>query len=144
MKNKAIKIENISDATEQFANIETDTLPLLPCPYDQTHKEPPFKPLKDETKQKTECSLDNTIALSIPKPQSEKEKQILIKKFLIGLQKLFKKNDNWTFIQPLLLSMEYCTRCSTCSESCHIYESSGYNEVYRPLFRSEILRRIVS
>jgi Fe-S oxidoreductase len=38
--------------------------------------------------------------------------------------------------------MEHCTRCQTCSDACHIYEASGRNEVYRPLFRSEILRRL--
>ncbi len=38
--------------------------------------------------------------------------------------------------------MEHCAKCQTCSEACHIYEESGDNELYRPIYRSEILRRI--
>ena len=40
------------------------------------------------------------------------------------------------------MSMEHCAKCQTCSEACHIYEESGENELYRPTYRSEILRRI--
>ncbi|MFC2172605.1 (Fe-S)-binding protein, partial [Acidobacteriota bacterium] len=41
-----------------------------------------------------------------------------------------------------MLSMEHCAKCQTCSDACHIYEASGENPVYRPLYRSEVLRRI--
>ena len=42
----------------------------------------------------------------------------------------------------LEMSMEHCARCQTCSDACHIYEESGNNELYRPTFRSEVMRRI--
>ena len=38
--------------------------------------------------------------------------------------------------------MEHCAKCQTCSEACHIFEASGNNELYRPTFRSEIVRRL--
>ncbi|GAB6156384.1 hypothetical protein JCM17380_51360 [Desulfosporosinus burensis] len=41
------------------------------------------------------------------------------------------------------MSFEYCAKCDTCSAACHIYEASGKNELYRPIFRSEVLRKIV-
>ncbi len=50
--------------------------------------------------------------------------------------------DNWTFLQPFEMSMEHCAKCQTCSDACPIYEESGENELYRPIYRSEILRRI--
>ena len=62
--------------------------------------------------------------------------------FLSGLEKLMHSEDNWTFLAPFEMSMEHCAHCQTCSEACHIYEESGHNELYRPLYRSEILRRI--
>jgi len=103
---------------------------------------PAFTPLSAQTTEKCECGLDGVCALSLPKPKSREEEEVLVKKFLSGVEKLFTKENNWTFLQPLLLTMEACTRCQTCSDSCHLYEASGRNEMYRPTFRSEILRRI--
>jgi Fe-S oxidoreductase len=58
------------------------------------------------------------------------------------MRKLFTREDNWTFLQPITMSMEYCVKCQNCSDSCPIYEASGRQEIYRPTWRSEILRRI--
>jgi len=38
--------------------------------------------------------------------------------------------------------MEHCARCQSCVDDCPVYEMSGNNEVYRPTYRSEILRRL--
>ena len=38
--------------------------------------------------------------------------------------------------------MDHCAKCQTCSEACPVYETSGRKEIYRPNFRSEVLRRI--
>jgi Fe-S oxidoreductase len=103
---------------------------------------PAFTPLSVQVKERCECGLDGTCALNLPRPKSREEEEALVIKFLAGVEKLFSKENNWTFLQPLLLTMEHCTRCQTCSDACHIYEASGRNEVYRPLFRSEILRRL--
>ena len=45
--------------------------------------------------------------------------------FSPGLKKLFEKENNWTFLQPLMLSMEHCAKCQTCSEACPVFEMSG-------------------
>ncbi len=66
----------------------------------------------------------------------------MVDAFLSGLRKLFSKDDNWTFLRPLLYSVQHCARCQTCSSACPIFEESGRNELYRPSFRSDILRRI--
>ena len=65
-----------------------------------------------------------------------------VQAFLSGLAKLFDEHNNWTFLKALKLSMDYCMRCQTCSEACHVYLASGKQEIYRPTFRSEVLRRI--
>ena len=87
-------------------------------------------------------------ASTIPAPSTSpnrsrvKKRTQLVARFLSGLDKLFDKENNWTFLEPLLLTMEHCTGCQTCAESCHIFEASGRNELYRPTFRTEILRRL--
>jgi len=116
---------------------------LKPLPAQLSSGEgPAFAPLSPQTVEKCECTLDGTCALNLPRPKSREEEEVLVRKFLTGIEKLFTKENNWTFLQPLLLTMEHCTRCQTCSDSCHLYEASGRNELYRPTFRSEILRRI--
>jgi Fe-S oxidoreductase len=113
----------------------------LPPPFDRIDEEPPIKPLTDEAREKY-AVVDDTIAVNIPRPETEEDEEAMVQGFLSGLEKLFSSADNWTFLQPLQMSMEHCAKCQTCSEACHIYEESGSNELYRPIYRSEILRRI--
>ena len=82
------------------------------------------------------------LAVNIPQPKTREEEQELVRKFLSGLDKLFTRENNWTFLQPLVLTMEHCAKCQTCSDACHIFEASGRNELYRPIYRSEIMRRL--
>jgi Fe-S oxidoreductase len=143
MKTKRrVKIEDISKPTEQLTEVRKEDLMTLPAPFDTLESTPDFPPLSDAAKEKYECSLDGTIAISIPKPKDKKEEDELVAKFLSGLQKLFTKENNWTFLQPLVLSMDHCATCHTCSDACHIYEGSGNNPVYRPAYRSEVFRRL--
>ncbi len=86
--------------------------------------------------------LDGSRVLVLPNPQTPEEERLLVEAFLSGLEKLFSREDNWTFLQPLVLSMEHCAHCQTCADACHIFESSGQEEIYRPTYRSEILRRL--
>jgi Fe-S oxidoreductase len=81
--------------------------------------------------------------VSFPKPKTPEEEKELVDKFVAGLQKLFEKENNWTFLQMLILSLENCAKCQTCVDACPIYEESGKNEVYRPTYRSEVWRRLV-
>jgi Fe-S oxidoreductase len=117
-----------------------DQVPLPP-PFDRIDEDPPIRPLSDAAREKY-AVLDDTIAVNIERPATKEAEQAMVNAFLSGLEKLFSVADNWTFLQPLEMSMEHCARCQTCSESCHIFEESGHNELYRPTYRSEILRRI--
>ncbi len=123
-------------------HLENDELMPLPRPLDDPSQERPWRPIPESAREKYECILDDTVAVNVPKPKTKAEEQELVRKFLAGLDKLFLKEDNWTFLQPLVLSMECCVKCQTCSDACHIYEASGYSELYRPTYRSEIMRRL--
>ena len=96
----------------------------LPPPFDRIDEEPAIRPLS-ETARSSYVVLDDTIAVSIERPKTEDEERALVDGFLSGLAKLFSVPDNWTFLQPLEMSMEHCARCQTCSEACHIFEESG-------------------
>lgn len=119
----------------------TDLMPLPP-PLDDPSRLRPLSPLSPQVRERFETTLDDTCAVSIPKPQTKEEEDELVRRFLSGLDKLFTRENNWTFLQPLVLTMEHCARCQTCADACHIYEASGRAEVYRPTFRSEVMRRL--
>jgi Fe-S oxidoreductase len=139
---KKVKVADVGKPSEQLGHVDPAECVKLPPPYDNPENIPEWTPLKDSAKETYESSLDDTIAVSIPKPETKEEEQELVRKFLSGLEKLFQKENNWTFLQPFVLSMENCAKCQTCSEACHIYEMSGNNPIYRPTYRSDILRRI--
>jgi len=142
MSEQRLRPQDIGKKTEQLVHIGPKTLPRLPYPYEDW-EDPPIPELSEEKKKQRDVSLDGVTNLAVPMPQTEEQKEELVAKFLVGLRKLFTKENNWTFLKPLLLSMENCVRCNTCAEACPIYQESGRMEVYRPLFRSEVLRRVV-
>ena len=39
---------------------------------------------------------------------------------------------------------ENYVKCQTCSDECPVFTSSGREEIYRPIFRGEVLRRIIN
>jgi Fe-S oxidoreductase len=136
------KVTDISIPSDQLAHVDLQDLVPLPPPYDKPENQPKFKELTEETRKNFEASLDDTLCVGIPKPKTREEEEKLVQAFLSGLHKLFSKENNWTFLEPLVLSMEHCARCQTCINDCPLYEMSGRNEVYRPTFRSEVLRRL--
>jgi Fe-S oxidoreductase len=140
MKN-AEKPSDIAISCERLCHIEPGDLVPLPSPYEESNQVT-ISALNPEKIKNIESSLDDTVAIGIPKPASKEEEEALVRQFLSGLKKLFEKENNWTFLQPLLLSMEHCAKCHTCSDACPVYEMSGRKEIYRPIFRSEVLRRI--
>ncbi|MFC2003276.1 (Fe-S)-binding protein [Chloroflexota bacterium] len=144
MKRKEIGLRDIGrNPEEQLLEITTEDLMALPCPCGKTDEEqPPIKPLTEEQKNTYECSLDGVSVVSIPKPKSKEEEDKLVESFLNGLRKLLSRENNWTFWQQLMLTLDSCSKCQTCSEACPIYLSSGKQEIYRPTYRSEVLRRI--
>ena len=140
------KIKSIKDFTkpnEQITTLNPEDFIKLPHPYEDWVDEP-IKELTDDQKTRIEHSLDGMSGIAIPKPKTEEEKEQLVAKFLSGLKKLLSKEDNWILLQPLLLSMDNCVKCQTCSEECPVYTSSGREEIYRPISRGEVLRRIIN
>jgi Fe-S oxidoreductase len=138
-----VKIEDISKKSDQLVKIEPNDLISLPYPYDNPEKDPVMRELSTEQKERYDASLDGVVAVGIPRPQSKEEEKTLVGKFLSGLAKLFEKENNWTFLQPLYHSLEYCVKCQICNDSCPAYVASGRKEIYRPTFRPEVLRRII-
>ncbi len=122
--------------------VQGDMVPLPP-PYDKVEKEKKWKALTPEKREEVVCNLDGVVALGLPQPKDSAEEKAMVEKFVSGLQKLFTKENNWGFLQPLTLSLEYCAKCQTCNNSCQVYEESGKNDIYRPTYRSEIWRRLV-
>ncbi len=140
MKNN-ITVEDISKPSKQLTHIDPAELKPLPAPYNNHDGSPDWKEIKPETREKMEASLDDTCALSLPKVESKEEQEKIIASFLKGLEKLLTQENNWTFLQPLILSLDHCAKCQTCSDACPVFEVTQ-DEVYRPTFRSEVLRRI--
>jgi Fe-S oxidoreductase len=139
MHSKSVK--DIAKGDAPLTHVERKNQPPLPPPYDKPDMVPEMKPLTDDEKEKF-VAVDDTIALNIPIPKTKEQEEELVNKFLSGMRKCFSEHDNWTFYQPLVMSMEHCAKCQTCSEACQVYEESGHDPVYRPTFRSEIFRRI--
>ena len=139
--NHKVLPSDISKPSKRLGHIEPAELPPLPPPYEDFNHVA-ISELKAEKTASIETSLDDTVAIAIPKPADKEAEEKYIRAFLSGLKKLFEKENNWGFLQPLLLSMEHCARCQTCSEACPVFEMSGRQEIYRPTFRSEVLRRI--
>jgi Fe-S oxidoreductase len=138
---KKMRISDFSRPGEQLAAIDPADLMTLPPPYDKIDK--PIKALTPEQRKRMDASLDGISVLGLAPPANEDEERAFIEKFLAGLAKLFTAQDNWTFLQPLVHSLEYCVKCQICSDMCPAYVASGRQEIYRPTMRPEILRRII-
>jgi len=144
MKAKRIKVEDISKSSGQLTQLDPKNFMELPFPYNKPEEYPPLKQLTEEVRGKFESDLDGHLAVKILKPESKEEEERLVNQFLDGLKKLLTKENNWTFLMPLTLSLEYCAKCQTCNDACPIYVASGKEDIYRPTFRAEVLRKIVN
>ena len=141
MTPKKVSLKDIAKDVERLAELNPEEYIKLPPPFD--NPEPASVPeLTEEQRKKFDASLDGYLALGLTRPKNKEEEEALVKQFISGLKKLTSEDDNWTFLQPLMLSLEYCARCQTCSEACPIFEASGGQEIYRPTYRAEILRRL--
>lgn len=143
MKSDDIRIKDISKKTDQLVTLDPKRLTKLPYPY-QDWEEPAFGEISAEKRATKDASLDGIMNLVVEMPKTDEEKEKLVAQFLVGLRKLLSKENNWTFLKPLMLSLDNCVKCNTCAEACPIFESSGRVEIYRPLFRADILRRIIA
>jgi len=140
---RRVRIEDISTREDEVLSPVTlqDLVPLPP-PYDALDEQPVWKEISEEARERMVCNLDGVVAATLPRPETEEEKQAYVEQFEAGLKKLFTRENNWTFLQPLILATEYCVACQTCNDACPVYTMSGRNEVYRPTYRSEVLRRL--
>lgn len=139
---KDLKPRDLQRPDEQLIKLNDNDIMPLPKPYDKPGMEPSFIETKAAWKEKYCTSLDGYVALdTLTRPKTKEEEEEFVKKFLSGLEKIF-SDANSGIMQPLSLTFEYCAKCNTCSEACHIYEGSGNNELYRPIFRSEVLRKL--
>jgi len=142
MSKKEVTIKDFYTRTGQLVHLDPGDFLPLPPPYDKVELEPKLGSLSEANQKKLECDLDGISAFKFPRPETEEDKRVLVEKFLSGLKKLFDPQENWTFLQPLFLTMEYCAKCQTCAEACPIYNESGHQDIYRPTFRSDIMRRL--
>jgi Fe-S oxidoreductase len=139
---KKTKIQDISKNPDKPL-ADAAEFELMPIPGITDEKKGAVTPLTDAQKTTCECCLDGVSALNLPKPKNKEEEEKLVAQFLKGLEKLLSKENNWTFLQPLKLSLDYCAKCLACSEACPIYLASGRQDIYRPTYRAEVLRRII-
>ena len=141
--NEVVKIRDIGKREGRLIKISISDLMPLPPPYNKLELEPPLTEPKPEWSSSYVTELDGYVAIDVPwKPRSREEEEELVGRFLSGLRKLTSSEGNWTFLQPLLLSLDYCAKCQNCAEACPIYVASGRKDIYRPTYRSEVLRRI--
>jgi Fe-S oxidoreductase len=144
-KKKSLKLTDLSENGDiQLTGVDIDELIPLPPPYDSSAELPGWKRLTEDQQERLVCNLDGFVALGLPRPQNKEEEEKYCGQFVSGLKKLLSPENNWTFLQPLLLSLDYCARCQTCNDSCHIYVASGMNDLYRPTYRTEVFRRLIN
>lgn len=144
IKGQDLRPRDLGVMCDQLTSLTVDDLMKLPAPFDKPEMEPGFKEPKPDWNEKYNSHLDGFIGIdTFPRPQTKEEEDELVQKFLVGVEKMLSLDTNKGILQALNLSMEYCAKCNTCSDACHIFESTKQNELYRPTFRSEVLRMIV-
>jgi Fe-S oxidoreductase len=142
MRDKTLLRDISKNGDQQLITLKKEELMGLPHPYESGDLDPKLDVLSEADKTLFEASLDGVSAILLPKPKSKAEEDELVGKFLSGLRKLLTRENNWTFLQPLMHSLDYCGKCLTCSQECPVYLASGKQDIYRPSYRSELLRRI--
>jgi Fe-S oxidoreductase len=136
---KIIRFKDIARAgDEPLVTLTREELMALP----QLDETPQVQPPPARWLERYDFSLDGFSAFEMAKPKTKEEEERLVNGFMRGLEKLFDPQSNWPFVKIFRLSMDYCVRCQTCSEACHTYIGSGRQEIYRPTYRSEVLRRL--
>lgn len=130
---------------EQLTSLsDKKNLMPLPFPFEDPATWPEIKEAKPEWRETYYADLDGFIALDdFKRPKTREEEDALVNKFLKGLEKLLNDEANKGMIQVLDLTMEYCAKCNTCSDACHLFVSTNRNETERPTYRIDTLRRII-
>jgi Fe-S oxidoreductase len=137
-------VKDISKSAEVLSPIDLKKLIPLPPPYDQIDPATMWKELTPEKKASIDASADGVSAIGLKRPKDAAEEKRLLDGFVSGLHKLLSRDDNWTFLQAIELTLDHCTHCQTCAEACPIFTASGGNELYRPTYRADVLRRLIA
>jgi Fe-S oxidoreductase len=132
------------DGGERLVDIGEAELMPLPSIGGAVVPPPSWAGITPEQKARLVCNLDGIVAVPKPKPAKADEQEQAVRLFVAGLRKLIRRQENWTFLQPLLLSLDNCAQCQTCSEACPVFVGSGRQDLYRPTYRSELFRRLVN
>jgi Fe-S oxidoreductase len=138
------RVADLGIPSEVLSPVDLQALVPLPPPYDDVDARTIWKELSPERRTQVDASLDGVSALSLARPADASDEKRQLEALAAGLVRLLGRADNWTFLQPLLLSLEQCTHCQTCADACPLYVGSGGNEVYRPTYRSDVLRRLLA
>ena len=125
-------VKDISKKVDVLSPVDLSKLIPLPPPYDAIDPATMWKELTPEKKALIDASADGVSALGLKRPTDPAEEKRLLDGFVAGLHKLLSRDDNWTFLQALQLTLDHCTHCQTCAEACPIFTGSGENEIYRP------------
>ena len=67
---KRIKVEDISKPSTKLTELRKKDFKPLPPPFETPESTPDFAPLSEKSREQYESSLDDTIAVSIPKPKN--------------------------------------------------------------------------
>ncbi|MCL2807579.1 MAG: (Fe-S)-binding protein [Coriobacteriia bacterium] len=135
-----LKPQNIARSAMILSPVEQ--LAPLPAPYDTCDKVPEFTELKPDWIDTRCASLDGFVAIdSLRRPASPEDEEEFVRSFIVAVGKLF-AHHNSKFLRPLNLTVDYCAKCDTCSQACHVYQATCKQDIYRPIYRSEVLRRI--
>jgi Fe-S oxidoreductase len=135
---RQVRPRDFGDEHQTLSPLDLQGMP----PLSDGFTPPPAGPPRASWLEMYDFSLDGFSALGLPLPQGPQDEEQIVQAFLRGLEKLFTRENNWAFLLPTVLCTDYCMRCNACNEACMIYQSSGRQDVYRPNFRSELLRRI--
>ena len=84
--------------------------------------------------------LDPLVALC--QPEDADRERVLVTQFLAALRRVFNPRRDPELRRRLLRALAHSPRCSRCAAACHIFESSGRDERYRPGLAADILRRL--
>lgn len=140
-----IKPRDIAVRGKQLTTVNDKShLMPLPAPFEDPNSWPEIQDPKPEWREEKYTDLDGFIALDgFERPKTKEEEDEIVNKFLSGLEKLLNDQSNKGMIQVLDLTMEYCAKCNTCSDACHLFVATDRNEIYRPTYRIDVLRRII-
>ena len=70
-RKRRVKVEDISKPSEKLSELNKEDFKPLPAPFDKPENTPDFPPLDDKARETLECTLDDTVALNLPKPQTQ-------------------------------------------------------------------------